>query len=76
VKRKNNSHLMTVLAYSAGVYIITLWSKDKKTGVNFEYKTALGLSDVQDIFYDLTDYQCEDILKNKLIGENLNATHG
>lgn len=71
MKRKNNSHLMTVLAYSAGVYIITIWTKDKKTGVNFEYKTALGLSDVQDIFYDLTDYQCDDILKNKELGVNL-----
>lgn len=71
MKRKNNSHLMTILAYSAGVYIITIWTKDKKTGVNFEYKTALGLSDVQDIFYDLTDYQCNDILKNKELGVNL-----
>lgn len=65
MKRKNNSYLMTVLAYSPGVYRITIWEKDKKSGVNFEYKTALGWSDVQDIFYDLTDYQCEDILKEK-----------
>lgn len=73
MKRKNNSHLMTVLAYSPGVYIITLWEKDKKTGVNFEYKTALGWSEVQQIFYDLTDAQCDDILKKKGV---LNETYG
>lgn len=61
-KRKNNSHLMTVLAYSEGVYVITIWHQDKKTGVSFEYKTALGWSEVQQIFYDLTNYQCEEIL--------------
>lgn len=56
---------MTVLAYSEGIYRITIWNKDRKDGVNFEYKTALGWSEVQQIFYDLTDYQVEDILKEK-----------
>ncbi|MNK14330.1 hypothetical protein D3C87_324410 [compost metagenome] len=62
MKRKNNSHLMTILAYSPGIYRITIWNKDKKDGVNFEYKTALGTSEVQQIFFDLTDYQVEEIL--------------
>jgi hypothetical protein len=64
-KRKDNSHLMTVLAFSPGIYYVTIWHKDKKTGVTFPYETTLGTSEVQDIFYALTDSQCEDILKEK-----------
>lgn len=65
MKRKNNSHQMTVLPYSAGVYYITIWDKTLKDGVTFPYNTALGWSEVQQIFYDLTDTQIAEMMKEK-----------
>lgn len=65
IKRKNNSHQMTILPYSPGVYYITIWNKDLKDGINFPYETAIGLSEVQDIFFALTDSQIEKMMKDK-----------
>lgn len=65
MKNKNNSHLLTVLPYKTGEYYITIWNKSLKGGITFPYHTALGWSEVQQIFYDLTDTQIAEMLKDK-----------
>lgn len=60
---KVNNYEIRIVKMSGDEYEITLYNREENKGRTFRYRTALGHSAVQEIFYDLTNAQCADIIE-------------
>lgn len=63
MKNKNNAYHINIVSTTDDSYDVTIQDPDTLERTSFSYATALGLSQVQDIFFALTDSQCQKILK-------------
>jgi len=60
---KLNSYIIRIAKISSDEYEINLLNPETNKGRGFRYRTPLSHAGVQQIFYNLTDAQCADIIE-------------